>query len=60
MAYLAGDRVEYIAQPVFDLIIVPGEVGTVTREADGWVFAIWPRSGEHSVPVANVRPASPE
>jgi hypothetical protein len=55
--YQQGDRVEYIAEPVFDLIIGPGEVGTVTREVDGWVFAVWPRSGEHSVPIENVRPA---
>ena len=48
---------EYVAETVIDLIIVPGEIGTVTHEVDGWVFAIWPRSGEHSVPVENVRPA---
>ena len=58
MPYQPGDRVEYIAAPVFDLIIQTGEIGTVTREVDGWVYAVWPRSGEHSVPVENVRPAS--
>lgn len=57
MTYSAGERVEYIAAPVFDLIIEPGDVGIVTRESDGWVFAEWPRSGEHSVPIAHVRPA---
>ena len=40
MRYRPGDRVEYIAEPVFDLIIVPGEMGTVTYEDDGWVFAV--------------------
>ncbi len=57
MAYQEGDRVEYIAAPVFDLIIMTGEVGIVTKEEDGWVFAKWPRSGVHSVPVAHVRAA---
>ncbi len=57
MAYQEGDRVEYIAAPVFDLIIMTGEVGIVTKEEDGWVFAEWPRSGVHSVPVAHVRAA---
>jgi hypothetical protein len=52
--YQPGDKVEYIAEPVFDLIITTGEIGTVTREVDGWVFAVWPRSGEHSVPLGNV------
>jgi hypothetical protein len=55
--YRPGDTVEYIADPVFDHIITTGEIGTVTREVDGWVFAVWPRSGEHSVPRENVRPA---
>lgn len=57
VTYQAGDRVEYIAAPVFDLIIQPGDVGEVTRVDDGWVYAIWPRSGEHSVPLEHVRPA---
>ena len=56
MTYQQGQRVEYIAEPVFDLIIQTGDVGVVTREVDGWVYAVWPRSGEHSVPVAHVRP----
>ena len=46
---------EYIAAPVFDIIIQPGGVGEVTRVVDGWVYAVWPRSGEHSVPLGNVR-----
>ena len=54
--YEPGDLVEYIAAPVFDLIITTGEVGVVTRVEDGWVHAEWPRSGEHSVPLDNVRP----
>jgi hypothetical protein len=54
--YRPGDKVEYIAEPAFDLIITTGEIGTVTREVDGWVFAVWPRSGEHSVLLRNVRP----
>lgn len=57
MDYEPGDAVEYIAQPVYDRIIQPGDVGRVTRVTDGWVHAIWPRSGEHSVPVGNVRRA---
>jgi hypothetical protein len=40
VGYQPGDRVEYVAEPVFDLIIVTGEVGTVTREEAGWVYAI--------------------
>jgi hypothetical protein len=56
VTYQPGDRVEYIAAPVFDLIIDTGEVGIVTKEEDGWVYAEWPRSGIHSVPVAHVRP----
>jgi hypothetical protein len=42
--YKPGDAVEYIAEPVFDLIIQTG----VTRVQDGWVYPEWPRSGEHS------------
>ena len=57
MTCRAGDRVEYIGDGVFDLIIVTGEVGPVTREEAGWVFAVWPRSGERSVPIENVRMA---
>lgn len=56
MTYKPGDRVEYTAEPVFDLIITTDEVGVVTRVENGWVFADWPRSGEHSVPLAHVRP----
>jgi len=58
VTYQAGDRVVYIAAPVFDAIIETGNVGTVIRVIDGWVYALWPQSGEHSVPVENVRPAS--
>jgi hypothetical protein len=57
---LPGDRVEYIGRPVFDGIIDTGEIGWVTKVVAGWVFAAWPRSGVHSVPVANVRLLSPE
>lgn len=35
--YRPGDRVEYIAAPVFDLIIETGEVGVVTAVEDDWV-----------------------
>jgi hypothetical protein len=55
--YVKGDRVRYIARPVFDLIIETGEVGIVERVDDGWVHAWWPRSGLHSVPEPNVEPA---
>jgi len=55
VTYRAGDRVEYSAAAVFDLLIRPGDVGTVTRVEDDWVVALWPRSGEHSVPQSNVR-----
>ena len=54
--YKQGDRVRYIAAPVFDLIIETGEVGVVERLDSGWVYAWWPRSGLHSVPIANVEP----
>ena len=57
---LPGDRVEYTAEPVFDLIIETGEIGWVTRVEGDWIFAAWPRSGVHSVPVANVRLLPPE
>jgi len=62
MTFLPGDRVEYVAQPVFDLIIRTGDLGLVTRVEDDWVFAEWPTSGEHSVPLANTRavPTLPE
>ena len=59
VTYVAGNRVEYVGRPVFDLIIRTGDVGTVTRVQDGWVHALWPRSGEHSVPVEKVRPVQP-
>jgi hypothetical protein len=55
--YRPGDHVEYIAAPVFDLIIQPGDIGVVTKVENGWVHADWPRSGEHSVPLGHVRPA---
>ncbi len=37
--YQPGDQVEYIAAPVFDLIIETGEVGVVTKVENGWVHA---------------------
>jgi len=52
-----GDRVRYIAAPVFDLIIETGEISIVERVEDDWVIAWWPRSGLHSVPVDNVEAA---
>ena len=52
--YEKGDRVRYIAGPVFDDIIDTGEIGVVERVEQGWVLAWWPRSGLHSVPVTNV------
>lgn len=57
MSFAADDRVEYVAAPVYDLIIDTGEVGVVTRLDEGWVWARWPRCGEHGVPLANVRQA---
>lgn len=56
MGIQPGDRVVYIGEPVFDLIITTGEVGVVTDVREGWVFARWPRSGVHSVPIDQVRP----
>ena len=53
-SYRKGDRVRYIAAPVYDLIIETGEIGVVERVDGEWVFAWWPRSGLHSVPVTNV------
>ena len=55
--YEKGDRVRYVAASVFDLIIKTGETGTVERVEGDWVFAWWPRSGLHSVPLTNVEPA---
>ncbi len=46
-----GTRVVYVASPVFDEIIKTGKVGIVDQVQDGWVFAWWPRSGLHSVPL---------
>ena len=57
---LPGDRVEYAADDVFDQLIVTGEIGTVVRVEEGRVFAEWPRSGVHGVPLKNVRLARPE
>lgn len=59
MSYKAGDLVRYIAAPVFDGIVETGDVGTVTRVADGWVHALWPSGEEGSVPISNVRPEPP-
>ena len=55
-----GDRVEYIGAPVFDGIIDTGEIGWVTKVEGDWVYASWPRSGVHSVPLSNVRLLGPE
>jgi hypothetical protein len=55
--YRPGDRVEYMAAPVYDLLIETGEIGVVVKVEAGWVHALWPRSGQHSVPVRNVRRA---
>jgi hypothetical protein len=55
--YKAGDLIEYTAAAVFDLLIRPGDVGRVTRVEGGWVSAVWPRSGEHSVPLEHVQEA---
>jgi hypothetical protein len=53
----AGDLVEYLGEPVFDLIIRTGDIGTVTRTKAGWVYARWPRATEeHGVPLDSVRP----
>jgi hypothetical protein len=62
MTFRPGDQVEYIGQPVFDLIIRTGDLGRVSRIEDDWVFAEWPESGEHSVPLRNARavPTLPE
>jgi hypothetical protein len=57
MAYEVGDRVRYVAEPVFELIITTGEVGIVTKVEGDWIFAKWPRSGEHSVTLKHVCPA---
>jgi hypothetical protein len=57
VSYENGDRVRYIAAPVFDGIVDTGEIGLVERVEAGWVFAWWPRSGLHSVPLTNVEPA---
>lgn len=50
-----GDRVEYVDAPVFDGIVATGDIGWVTKVEGSWVFAMWPRSGVHSVPVSSVR-----
>lgn len=56
MAYAKGDRVRYTGAPVFDLLIETGEVGDVDRTEGEWVHAWWPRSGLHSVRIADVEP----
>lgn len=54
-----GDRIEYLCDPVFDLLIICGDRGRVVRMADDWVFAAWERTAsELSVPIASVRRAS--
>jgi hypothetical protein len=55
-----GDRVEYIDAPVFDGIITTGDIGWVTKVEGSWVFAMWPRSGIHSVPASSVRLLPPK
>jgi hypothetical protein len=53
---VTGDLVEYLEDGVFDQMIVRGDTGVVTRVADGWVYAQWPRvAGDQSVPVEHVR-----
>jgi hypothetical protein len=56
VSYRAGDRVRYVAEPVFDLLVKPGDTGVVIQVDAGWVVVEWPESGEHSVPLASVRP----
>lgn len=55
-SYVAGDRIRYVAEPVFDLLVKPGDVGVVLRVEDGWVVVEWAETGAHSVPIASVRP----
>ena len=54
--YRPGDRIRYVAEPVYDLLVKPGDTGVVVRVEDGWIFVEWPETGEHSVPLASVRP----
>ena len=56
--YHRFDKVEYIAEQVFDGIIDTGDFGVVLSVEKGWVRASW-RSGVHGVPLENVRPAPP-
>jgi hypothetical protein len=49
-----GDLIEYDGEPVFDLLIVRGDRGTVVSVADGWVRADW-KTGTLSVPTKSVR-----
>jgi len=53
MTFRPGDQVEYIGQTVFDHSIRTGDLGI----EDDWVFAEWPDSGEHSVPLRKREPS---
>jgi hypothetical protein len=57
VTYEPGERVRYVAAPMFDLIIETGDVGVVTHVSNGWVFAVWPRAELCGVPLQHVRPA---
>lgn len=54
MACEPGDDVKYTAPPIFDMLIRTGDVGRVTKAADGLVWATWP-TGVRAVPVTHVR-----
>lgn len=49
-----GERVVYLGEPVFDLIIKTGETGIVEQVQDDSVFADWPRCGIQAVPRSSV------
>ncbi len=55
-----GDRVEYIAHSGSDGTIAIGDVAWVTEIDRGRVWAIWPRGGVQSVPIAHIRRLAPE
>jgi len=54
--YREGDRVRYVAEPVFDVLVKPGDTGVVVQVEGHDVVVEWPDTGQHSVPLVSVRP----
>ncbi len=56
LTYRPGDRVRYVAEPVFDVLVKPGDTGVVVQVEGSEVVVEWPDTGRHSVPLVSVRP----